>query len=478
MSSETTFSDLYCNPLPLPDLGPGICCRQETPDLTYFCGEKRDYREVADPELLYHDGIWYMYPSVRQAYVSRDLVSWEYHPLKISGDLGYAPSVVRCGNRFLLTSSILFRDKVPKIYAAPTPLGPFENLGEPLDRHGNPLQPEYLDPSLFVDEDGRLYLYWGCAPYSGGIYGIELDADNPTRAVGDAVKLLDYDSTHVWEHYGEYHEHTHHGWDEGVAMFKHRGTYYLQYAACGTIFRHYAIGCYRSDVSPLGPFRPPQQAMACSPHGIVTGSGHGGMAAGPDGSVWQFYTCLIRRVHFFERRVGMDRVQFDPDGNPHVRITATPQSVTGGDIGLVPVSVNKPVRVSSWSADHYGNYAVDECTHTWWEPTEDDRMPQLEVDLVEDFAVSAVRILWCEPNLDYHSGRQPEPVRFKIEMLSAAGEVLPATVDRSGNTVDRIVEFVAFTPVTARKIRLEIQRGADKIRHGVTDFTVFGMPRQ
>ena len=37
----------------------------------------------------------------------------------------------------------------------------------------------------------------------------------------------------------------------------------------------------------------------------------------------------------------MDPVQFAADGRAAVRISATPQTVTGKETGLLPVSVNK-----------------------------------------------------------------------------------------------------------------------------------------
>lgn len=468
-------SDIYCNPLQLPDIGPGICCRLPDSDPSAFCGWKRDFREVSDPEMLYHDGRWYMFPSVRQAFVSADLLHWEYHPLQLEHDLGYAPTVAKCGDRFLLTASCLLRDKVPRLYAAPTPLGPYELLGEPVDRHGHPLKPEYLDPSLFCDDDGRLYLYWGSCP-GGGICGVELDPENPIRAIGDKKVLITYKPENSWEHYGEYAEHTNFGWNEGVAMFKHQGRYYLQYASCGTNFRHYAVSCYISTTSPLGPFTPPREPMLLSPHGIVNGTGHGGMVAGPNGTVWQFYTCLLRRSHIFERRVGMDRVEFAADGTPHVRVTATPQSLSRGDLGLLPVSVNKRLTQSSYQNDHFGTFAIDDCTHTWWEPDCEDKAPWLQVDLGDVFSVSAARIIWAELNLDYEAGILPEPVKFRLEFLTPEQELLPTVVDMSQNEIERNVEFVTFPAVTARYVRLTILRGKSKIQHGVSSFTVFAPP--
>jgi hypothetical protein len=441
----------------------------------FFPGGHRDFREVADPEALWWKDTWYVYPSAGQAYVSRDLRNWEYCPIDIDGKLGYAPTIAKLGERFLLTSSPPYGESAA-IYSAPAPLGRFENLGEPRDIHGNPLQ-AYLDPALFVDTDGRLYLYWGCGPDDGGIFGAEMDAENPIQAVSEVKKLFDFNPANKWERFGEYNEHDT-SFVEGVSMFKHMDEYYLQYSACGAVFRNYAIGCYRGK-SPLGPFYYQESSpIAHSTSGMVTGTGHGGMVEGPNGSVWLFYSCPVRRSHFFERRIGADRVFFDSEGNPHVNITSTPQSLENGDIGLLPVSVNKPVKVSSCHQFNYGNFAVDDCTHTWWEPGFEDTEPWLEVYLRQEFRVSAARIMWSESNLDYVSGTVPEPVKFKMEFFGANHEKLPYEVDFSDNNSDHIVEFVTFEPIAASIVRITILQGKDKIHHGISDFTVFGEPRR
>ena len=40
-----------------------------------------------------------------------------------------------------------------------------------------------------ADDDGRLFYYWGCTP-TDGIFGVELDADNPTRMIGTPKKMI------------------------------------------------------------------------------------------------------------------------------------------------------------------------------------------------------------------------------------------------------------------------------------------------
>jgi len=187
------------------------------------------------------------------AWVSADMgATWQHHPLNVR-DVGYAPTVVRQGDRFLLMASS------SSVYAAPSPLGPFEELGRPKLPGG---LPETIDPNLFVDEDGRLYFYWGCSE-TRGIYGVELDRSDPTRPIGQATQLVPFSpDAHPWERVGEWNQNRNAGWIEGAWMIKRQGRYYLTYAAAGTEHRAYAMGAY-VGAAPLGPFSPQARNPSC-----------------------------------------------------------------------------------------------------------------------------------------------------------------------------------------------------------------------
>lgn len=478
-NEEVSFSrDIYCNPLPLPDYPEGMFSPSRYGKVdreSDFMGSPRDFRELADPDVIYMDGCWYLFPSCRQAYVSENLLDWRYEPVRFEdagARVGYAPSIVRCGDRFLLTYSVLESGSA-QMFSAPAPLGPYHRLGTMLASDGGPVVPGYLDPALFCDEDGRLYLYWGYGGAGNGVFGVELDAKNPVRAIGKPVKICDFDPENVFERYGEYNEHPDLSYIEGVSMLKHEGRYYLQYSFNGTHFRHYGLGMRTGD-SPLGPFQVQREPMALSPYGMVCGSGHGAMAKGPDGIVREFYTTLIRGVHKYERRIAMDRVDFDRDGTVRMKVTSTPQYLGNGGTGLLPVSVNKPITGSSWDKSHYPSFANDDCTHTCWVPSPEDAAPYLEVDLRVEFELSAMRILWSEPDLDYKNGKIPEPVRFRVEFRDEQNCKLDFLLDFSKNATDRLIEFTTFSPVRARFVRLLIPGKLHRFRHGVSQWTLFG----
>ena len=90
----------FCNPTPLPNYPRG---RFSIPDDIAFGwvnnGERRDYREAADPSVLWHDGKWYLYASCGMAWQSSDFVSWEYCPMNVC-DIGYAPTIMAHGGAF------------------------------------------------------------------------------------------------------------------------------------------------------------------------------------------------------------------------------------------------------------------------------------------------------------------------------------------------------------------------------------------
>ena len=257
-------------------------------------------------------------------------------------------------------------------------------------------------------------------------------------------------------------------------MFKHNGEYYLQYSAGGTQYRSYAIGVYRGK-SPLGPFIGQKTPVAKNISGRVCGTGHGCWAPGPDGSVWQFYTVLNRRIHIFERRIGMDKVDFDTEGNASVKITATPQSVASGDLGIVPLSVNKKIIASSSYGCCYANFAVDDCTHTWWMPERDDDEPWLEVDLCQSFTISAFQVIWAEEGVDFKNGITPEAAAFKVEFLENDRKTVIGEVDFSDNTRDLLIDFHMIEPVIARYVRLRFKQSDNLLlQRGVNNFTLFG----
>ena len=477
--AESARQRTYCNPLPLPDYPIGRLSRDVRGEIAgpdenhWLLGRKEQFRELADPTVIWHDGRWYLYPSCDMAWVSENGVTWTHHRLNLR-DIGYAPTVVRSGSRFLLTAS------GAAIYASESPLGPFNELGRVKTPQGKEPQ-SWQDPMLLADDDERLYLYWGIA--APGIFGAELDAADPTRMKTAPRILIKHDPAHAWEAHGEWNEDPSTCWLEGSWVLKRGGHYYLTYAAPGTEFRTYAMGCYRSD-SPLGLFTYQQRnPILRTTHGLVNGPGHGCIVAGPGKTLWAFYTCRLCYTHIFERRIGMDPAGFDAEGNlfvsgasqvPQLAPGIRPRPADGNDAGWLPLNIGKVTRSSSAATGRPGIYAVDEEMRTWWQPDDDDTRPVLESRLGNRFRIRAVRLIWRDVGLETSRGIVPGPFAYRVEVQDGTQAAWKAVVDRTASHDDLAIDYREFGPASGTAARLVITGWPKGIKPGVIEFTVFG----
>lgn len=464
------------NPLPLPDYPVGRLVRDLAPGKPnapaglWLTELTQQYRELADPSGLWFEGKWYLYPSCDMAWVSADEGrTWEHHPLNVR-DIGYAPTIVHHGNRFLLMASD------SDIYAGPTPLGPFTSIGK-MEVPDIPGLPSQTDPMLFADDDGRLYYYWGCTPNSG-IWGVELDSKNPTRLVGMPKELIPFQpDAFSWERVGSSNQNPNNGWMEGAWMVKHGGRYYLTHSAGGTQYRTYAMGCDTS-ASPLGPFVPQKRnPIFRSTGGLITGTGHGSIVQGPGDRLWVFYTIFACAAHGFERRVGLDLAEIDANGELFVPVaTSTPQALPSSTPAEPWLALNEsePTFASSSAPNSTGRFAADNSLTTWWLPAAGDTAPTLTTNFSARAVIHGVRTIWHDVGMDTTSGIRPGPFRYRIE-AETAPDVWSTIVDRSQSTEDLLIDYREFPPVSAIRARLVVLGHPPGIQPAVAEFTVFGI---
>ena len=393
------------------------------------------------------------------------------------------------------------------LFKSGSPLGPFTKLGDwknTPDVAGGWNQP--FDMDIFVDDDNQPYLYYPGRGVSG-IFVVPLDPDDLTKFAGLPKHLFAFHPDHIWERYGEMNEYTGVAWIEGPWLQKHNGTYYLEYSASGTQWKTYAEGYYTAK-SPMGPFTyAPNNPLLRKTDGLVTGTGHGSIVEGPDGQLWQFYTIVLNNPPG-GRRIGMDPVAFDRDGNMSVRVTDTPQWAPGvvanpandGDSGSIPVSINK-VRamnaLSKFSSEQPGRfaaYAVDNSSGTWWEPTPDDAQPTLTLelspatrfDVVQLFTIDLVRLLFTGGGRFGGRGVVAAPTintppalpassthQYKID-VSMDGSSYTTVLDQSTNAVVRNTIFEEIPPTKCRFVRLTMLNWPRATPLGIIEFTVFG----
>ena len=416
----------YCNPLDLP-------YRYQHMNEQ---GRRYAFREGADPTLVYFKGTYYLFVSMSAGFFySDDLLHWDFHPDPDLLIYDYAPDVRQVGE-YLYFCASRRRENCPILRSADPLHEKFEAVAAPFP---------FWDPDLFLDDDGRLYLYWGCTN-TQPIWGVELDRET-LQPLGEKVPLIHGDPEHLgYERPGEngvvdkessvmyrslaplFDPETKtlklpagvtdlggypvealtkiflavgQPYLEGAYMTKHAGKYYLQYACPGTQYNIYADGVYVGE-SPLGPFvRQASNPFSAVPGGFATGAGHGSTIADKYGNYWHAATMRISVNHDFERRVGLFPAGFDADGvlycnqnfadYPH-RIPAGKFDPAAWQPEWMLLSYGKRAFASSTAAGSDPARAVDENIRTWWSAADAAPGQWLAVDLGRDMDIRAVQV--------------------------------------------------------------------------------------
>jgi len=266
---------------------------------------------TADPAPLVYKGTVYLYTSHDEddatefhmlnwkLYTSADMVNWTDHgtvaslatfPWAVQSNDAWAPQAIERNGKFYLYVPISvpqWPNRVIAVAVADSPLGPFKDaLGRPLiDKAvGN------IDPTVFIDDDGQAYLYWG----NPDLWYVKLNEDMISYS-GDIVKV---DSKP--ENY-----------QEGPWFYKRNGKYYMVYAShcCPE-----GIG-YAMSNSPTGPWE--YKGMIMEPDARSSGNHPGIIDFKGNSYVFGFNYFLnfsLTNVHRERRSVCAAKFTYNPDG--------------------------------------------------------------------------------------------------------------------------------------------------------------------
>ena len=400
-------------------------------------GELQICREAADPSMILFHGRYYIFASMTLGvWVSDDLAHWENHRLPEGLPFyDYAPDVRVLGEWVYFCASS--RDHNCDRWRTKDILnGPYEKIEGSFP---------FWDPNLFIDDDGRIYFYWGCSNATP-IYGVELDPETMLprtepkpmieghpfeigfERVGENNSIFPASEAEIDAKYKAFHEaqgipesmipeevkplirgmFSNRPYIEGAWMDKHEGKYYLQYACPGTQYNTYSDGVYVGE-GPLGPFRLAENnPYSYKPGGFLPGAGHGSTMEDQQGNLWHAATMRISKNHDFERRVGLWPAGFDKDGELfcNQRYGDWPMAVSGSkdDPWRGPewmlLSAGKAASASSCVPGFGPEQATEENVQTWWQAASNSRDEWLCVDLGKAFDVRAVQINFADGKLD------------------------------------------------------------------------------
>ena len=441
-------------------------------------------REAADPVVQVYKDKYYLFPSKSKGYWSSDdMQHWKYIPCdKLPIDL-YAPTVmVYKDELYWMVSDIneLYKTTDPESGDA------WQLVTDKLVLYPDAPERTGHDPDLFPDEDGKVYLYWGCSDVDV-IRGIQLDPENGFAPVGKEVVLITHqEADYGWEQPGDLNERAKPGYNEGPNIFKYNGKYYLHYAAPGTEFDSYGDGLYVGD-SPLGPFEHADYSpVSVKPGGWMTGAGHGDTFQDKYGNWWHVASTVISQRMNFERRIGFFPAVMTPKGHFYVLTEWSdyPYVLPDGPVdfaknapwtGWMDLSIHKTVSASSQLEGHEAAKAGDNTIKTWWSAASGDAGEWLCIDLGQVCRVNAVQPNFADEGFGFYKADEPKtPYRYVVE-VSRDGQKWQQVFDRTGATADNPHELLVLDKaVKARYVRVTSSAPVTG-KFSLFDLRVFGL---
>lgn len=263
------------------------------------CGGRKDWSNhtstqlfQADPTVFKDKNTYYLYGTNEldtskgfKVFTSKDLEHWESSEgsgdglaLKKGDAFGngnfWAPQVFSYNGAYYMAYTA---DEQIAIAKASSPLGPFtQSEKEPFFKN---TQYKTIDPFIFFDDDGQIYLYYVKQNGGNNLYGAKLKDD--FSEIIESTEQACIVATEQWENT----ENASWPVTEGPTVIKRDDTYYIFYSANDFRNPDYAVG-YATSKSPLGPWEK-QDAPIISRNNLPeNGTGHGDIFEGKDDQLY------------------------------------------------------------------------------------------------------------------------------------------------------------------------------------------------
>ena len=275
-----------------------------------------DFTYAADPSAhVFHDTLW-VYPSHDKAdacrfdmedyhvYSTTDMEHWLDHGVIFSPftqttwakEAAWAPDCVERDGKYYLYYPT--DKKHIGVAVSDRPDGPFADpLGHPLlsiDSPGVVCDRDFIDPCVFIDDDGQAYMYVG---------------QNTPCCIKLNPDMISYDGeVHLLEGVEEFFE--------AIWMHKYNGVYYLSYSD-GPFHGHEPRISYCTADNPLGPFT--YRGVVLDP--VNSGTNHHSIVE-YGGQWWLFYHTSDLSLYNdstdhpgVRRSLAADPLYYQPDGS-------------------------------------------------------------------------------------------------------------------------------------------------------------------
>ncbi len=262
----------------------------------------------ADPHLTVLDGRFYLFPTSDgfpdwsatefRAFSSSDLGSWIDHGrfFSLPHDTSWArahawaPAVAQRNGLYYLYFTA-DRESIG-VAVADSPTGPFRDLGRPLISEGQ-FAGRAIDPAVFVDHDGTVYLLWG-----NGVSHLV--------ALGEDMVSFDPNAVTSW---------TPTGFREAVWIHRRGDTYYLSWSENDTREEDYRVR-YATSASLRGPWLDHGVLLEKASERGILATGHHSIIQIPGTDEWfiAYHRFAIPDGTGYRRELAIDRLVHLDDG--------------------------------------------------------------------------------------------------------------------------------------------------------------------
>lgn len=339
------------------------------------------------------------------------------------------------------------------------PLGPWTDaVGAPIISQailGNTVH--NIDPTVFVDDDGRVYLYWGSFSQ---LRAVELDTDMVTltgevRTISSGVN----------------------GFFEAAWLFKRGATYYLAYAANNagpdstcTPANYHACIAYSTADSPFGPWT--QRGRVLAP--VSSTTSHPAITEFQGEWYLAYHTADAVGGNHFRRSVAIDTVDWDDTTVPPTmkEVVTTPER--GPDLtprrNVAPWATasasNEPVPTQYWidalndetvrpnplPPDMWGSWSAERPAQQW-----------IQYDWERPVRVDSASIKFYRDVAPGTGNGVSDPSSWKLQSWQAGAWV--DVSDPSGYPTSTTSEHtVTFAPVSTTRLRAVLNAAPNAAR--------------
>lgn len=259
---------------------------------------------LADPFIMLHDGTYYAYGTHSErgieVYTSDDLEKWDRHnrlALDRQDSWGeryfWAPEVYNMGGKFHM---YYCADEHICAAVSDSPLGPFMQTAARPMLEGE----KTLDPSLFVDEDGRAYLFFVRTNGGSAIWMAEMTENRLDIRPETMQRCLTV--TEAWEKV----------WPEvmnGPYVFRRDDTYYMLFYANSHESRNCGVG-YATAPGVWGPWTKSASNPILQKPGPLVGTGQCSLFTDKEGELRIAFHSHYDTMHVDPRKMHIGQIRF------------------------------------------------------------------------------------------------------------------------------------------------------------------------